>query len=260
MAKEKKDKTEETMPVEADAAAGEPVEAKADVEPSDDTGKASKKKKGKEAAGDAGPKKSDKKSDKKKDKKEDAPPEPYVPLVPPRMLLLYRDKVVPQMMKEFGWTNANRVPRIEHVTINIGIGEGARDIKQIEASIVDVRTIAGQQPVITRARKSAAQYKLRAGMPLGLMLTLRGRRMYHFLDKLFNLALPRVRDFQGLNPNSFDGRGNFTMGLKEQLVFPEIDYDKVSRVRGMDITIVTSARNDVEAAHLLKGLGCPLRS
>jgi len=184
---------------------------------------------------------------------------PAGPLAPPRMLVLYREKVVPQMMKEFGWTNPNRVPRVEKVVINIGIGEGSRDIKLIEAAHEDLKVITGQHALTTRARKSVAQYKLRAGMPIGLMVTLRGRRMYHFLDKLFNLALPRVRDFQGLNPNSFDGRGSFTMGLKEQLVFPEIDYDKVAKVRGMDITIVTSADNDVEAAGLLRGLGCPLR-
>ena len=123
-----------------------------------------------------------------------------------------------------------------------------------------MRVITGQQPVMTRARQSVAQYKIRAGMPVGLKVVLRGRRMYHFLDKLFNIALPRVRDFQGLNPNSFDGRGNFTMGLKEQLVFPEIDYDKVTKVRGMDITIATTARNDVEAVQLLRELGCPLRT
>ncbi len=184
----------------------------------------------------------------------------FVPLTPPRALILYREKVVPQMMKEFGWNNRNRVPKIEKIIINIGIGDGARDIKLIESSVEDLRIITGQQPVITRARKSVAQYKIRTGMPVGLAVTLRGRRMYHFVDKLFNLALPRVRDFQGLNPNSFDGRGNFTMGLREQLVFPEIDYDKVSKVRGMDITIVTSARNDVEAASLLRGMGCPLRA
>lgn len=205
-----------------------------------------------------GAEKKGKASKKKGDAKEEI--EPSGPLVTPRMLVLFREKVVPQMMKEFGWANPNRVPKIEKVVINIGIGEGSRDIKLIEASTEDVRVITGQQPMITRARKSVAQYKLRTGMPVGLAVTLRGRRMYHFLDKLFNLALPRVRDFQGLNPNSFDGRGNFTMGLKEQLVFPEIDYDKVVKVRGMDISIITSARNDVEAASLLRGLGCPLRS
>jgi large subunit ribosomal protein L5 len=204
-------------------------------------------------------KKGEKKDAKKKGEEEKKEPEPFVPLTTPRMLSMYREKLVPQMMKEFSWNNPNRVPRLEKVIINIGIGEGSRDIKLIEASLEDVRVITGQQPVMTRARKSVAQYKLRTGMPVGLMVTLRGRRMYHFLDKLFNLALPRVRDFQGLNPNAFDGRGNFTMGLKEQLVFPEIDYDKVSKVRGMDITIVTTARNDVEAAQLLRGLGCPLR-
>jgi large subunit ribosomal protein L5 len=288
MAEEKKEKTEETKPEEAEAAE-EKAEAKAEDKPKAEARKASKKKAkdespkaegekpegekgekkkardesskadGKKPEGEKGEKKGKKKADAKKDKEEKAEPKPFVQLTPPRMLMLFREKVIPQMLKEFSWSNPNRVPRIDHVTINIGIGEGSRDIKQIEASIEDIRVITGQQPVITRARKSVAQYKLRAGMPVGLKVTLRGRRMWHFLDKLFNLAMPRVRDFQGLNPNSFDGRGNFTMGLKEQLVFPEIDYDKVARVRGMDITIVTSARNDVEAAHLLRGLGCPLR-
>jgi len=246
---------------EAKDKAGKPAKKKADKAPkaekADKAEKSGKKSEAKQK-GEKG-EKGKKKDAKKKGEKEKKEPKPFVPLTTPRMLLMYREKLVPQMMKEFSWNNPNRVPRLEKVIINIGIGEGSRDIKLIEASLEDVRVITGQQPVMTRARKSVAQYKLRAGMPVGLMVTLRGRRMYHFLDKLFNLALPRVRDFQGLNPNAFDGRGNFTMGLKEQLVFPEIDYDKVSKVRGMDITIVTTARNDVEAAQLLRGLGCPLR-
>jgi large subunit ribosomal protein L5 len=252
--KEEKKSEEESKPAEAEEVAAEAKpEAKAKKP-------AEKKTTGKTTAKKKAPKKA--KADKVEAEAEprDGDGKAFVPPSSPRMLVMYREKVIPQMMKEFGWGNPNRVPDVEMVIINIGIGEGARDIKQIEASIEDIRVITGQQPVITRARKSVAQYKLRAGMPIGLKVTLRGRRMYHFLDKLFNLALPRVRDFQGLNPNSFDGRGNFTLGLKEQLVFPEIDYDKVARVRGMDITIITSARNDIEAAHLLRALGCPLRS
>ncbi len=262
MAEEKEKQNKEENAPEAEKAA-ESKDVKAEAK--DKAEKPAKKKadkaekSGKKSEAKKKGEKGEKKGAKKKAKEEKKEPKPFVPLTTPRMLSMYREKLVPQMMKEFSWSNPNRVPRLEKVIINIGIGEGSRDIKLIEASLEDVRVITGQQPVMTRARKSVAQYKLRAGMPVGLMVTLRGRRMYHFLDKLFNLALPRVRDFQGLNPNAFDGRGNFTMGLKEQLVFPEIDYDKVSKVRGMDITIVTTARNDIEAAQLLRGLGCPLR-
>jgi large subunit ribosomal protein L5 len=141
----------------------------------------------------------------------------------------------------------------------MGVGEGARDIKVLEAAIKDLEIITGQKPNMTRAKTSQAAYKIRTGMPVGTAVTLRGNRMYEFLDKLFNLALPRVRDFQGLNPNSFDGSGNFTFGIREQLVFPEIDYDEIDRVRGMDITIVTTAGNDLHASALLRELGCPFR-
>ncbi|HEX9744367.1 MAG TPA: 50S ribosomal protein L5 [bacterium] len=172
---------------------------------------------------------------------------------------MWREEVIPSMLKEFGLGNVHEVPRIEKVVVNLGVGEGSRDIKVLEAAMKDLTIITGQKPVMTRARKSVAQYKLRAGMPVGTFVTLRGNRMYEFLDRLFNLALPRVRDFQGLNPNSFDGTGNYTFGIVEQLVFPEIDYDEIDRIRGMDITIVTSARNDAHAQALLKGLGCPFR-
>ncbi|HDS31016.1 MAG TPA: 50S ribosomal protein L5 [Firmicutes bacterium] len=177
-----------------------------------------------------------------------------------RLLSRYRDEVAPSLMREFGWTNTFQVPRLEKVIISMGVGDGSRDIKLIEAAAKDLTIIAGQKPMITKARKSVASYKLRTGMPVGIFVTLRGNRMYEFLDKLFSIALPRVRDFQGINPNSFDGTGNFTMGIREQLVFPEIDYDEIDRVRGMDITIVTTAKNDMHALALLKGLGCPFRA
>lgn len=176
-----------------------------------------------------------------------------------RMRQRMQEIVIPTMKQEFGWTNVHQVPKILKVVVNIGIGEGSKDIKQIESAMEELAAITGQRPVITRARKSVAAYKIREGMPIGTMVTLRGGGMYDFLDKLFNIALPRVRDFQGLNPNAFDTRGNYTMGLREQIVFPEIDYDKITRVRGMDITIVTSARDDVAARRLLELLGLPLR-
>ena len=176
-----------------------------------------------------------------------------------RMRTRLKDIVIPTMMQEFGWTNRHQVPLVSKVVINIGVGDGSKDIKLIESAMEDLAAITGQRPVVTRARKSVAAYKLRAGMPIGTMVTLRGGSMYDFLDKLFNIALPRVRDFQGLNPNGFDTRGNYTMGLREQIVFPEIDYDKVTRVRGMDITIVTTAADDVAARRLLDLLGMPLR-
>lgn len=177
-----------------------------------------------------------------------------------RLLKRYRDEAVPTLMREFGWTNPLQVPRLEKVIISMGVGEGARDIKVLEAAVKDLSIICGQKPVMTRARKSVASYKIRTGMPIGAFVTMRGNRMHEFLDRLFSLALPRVRDFQGLNPNSMDGTGNFTFGIREQLVFPEIDYDEIDRVRGMDITIVTTAKNDMHALALLRELGCPFRT
>lgn len=176
-----------------------------------------------------------------------------------RMRGRYKDQVVPAMMQEFGWTNTLQVPKLQKVVINIGIGDGSKDIKQIENAMEDLAAITGQRPVITRAKKSVAAYKIRTGMPIGTMVTLRGGAMYDFLDKLFNVALPRVRDFQGLPANAFDTRGNYTLGVREQIVFPEIEYDKVSRIRGMDITIVTTAQDDVAARRLLELLGMPMR-
>lgn len=177
-----------------------------------------------------------------------------------RLRKQYLEEIIPAMMAEFGFKNRHQVPAIEKVVINLGVGEGSRDIKVLESAMKDLTVITGQKPMMSRARKSVAQYKLREGMPVGTFVTLRGNRMYEFLDRLFNLALPRVRDFQGLNPNAFDGTGNYTFGIQEQLVFPEIDYDDIDRVRGMDITIVTTAKNDVHAQALLRNLGCPFRT
>jgi len=176
-----------------------------------------------------------------------------------RLWKRYREEIVPALMKELGLGNPWEAPRLEKVVINMGVGDGAKDIKILESAIKDLTIITGQKPIMTRTRMSQAAYKIRTGMPVGTCVTLRGNRMYEFLDKLFSIALPRVRDFQGLNPNAFDGSGNFTFGIKEQLVFPEIDYDEIDRVRGMDITIVTTARNDKHAQSLLRELGCPFR-
>lgn len=177
-----------------------------------------------------------------------------------RMRQRMQEVVIPTMKQEFGWTNVHQVPKILKVVVNIGIGEGSKDIKQIESAMEELAAITGQRPVITRARKSVAAYKIREGMPIGTMVTLRGGGMYDFLDKLFNIALPRVRDFQGLNPNAFDTRGNYTMGLREQIVFPEIDYDKIDSIRGMDIVIVTTAKTKEEGLALLKGFDMPFQT
>jgi len=172
----------------------------------------------------------------------------------------YRREVVPAMMARFGYRNVMEVPRLEKVVINMGVGEAVQDPKQLDAAVADLTAISGQKPVVTRARRSIAAFKLRKGMAIGAKVTLRGDRMYHFLDKLINVALPRIRDFRGVSPDSFDGRGNYSLGIREQLIFPEIRYDKVDRVRGMDITIATTARTDEEAAELLRLLGMPFRT
>ncbi|WP_324668442.1 50S ribosomal protein L5 [Geochorda subterranea] len=172
----------------------------------------------------------------------------------------YRREVVPAMMARFGYRNVMEVPRLAKVVINMGVGEAVQDPKQLDAAVADLTAISGQKPVVTRARRSIAAFKLRKGMPIGAKVTLRGDRMYHFLDKLINVALPRIRDFRGVSPDSFDGRGNYSLGIREQLIFPEIRYDKVDRVRGMDITIATTARTDEEAAELLRLLGMPFRN
>jgi large subunit ribosomal protein L5 len=179
--------------------------------------------------------------------------------IPPRIRQRFREAVVPAMMKERGYANPFQVPRLEKVVINMGVGEGKENAKVLDFATADLQAIAGQKPVITRAKKSIANFKLRENVPIGCKVTLRGPRMYEFLDRLVNVALPRVRDFKGVPPKGFDGRGNYNMGLKEQIIFPEIVYDKVDKVRGMDITMVTTARTDEEAKALLTHLGVPFR-
>jgi large subunit ribosomal protein L5 len=175
----------------------------------------------------------------------------------PRLKVRYREQVVPALMRELGLANPMQVPRLEKVTLNMGVGDALKDGRMLEAAVDDLATITGQRPVVTRARKSIAGFKLREGMSIGAKVTLRGDRMWEFVDRLVSIAIPRIRDFRGLNPNAFDGHGNFTLGLTEQLIFPEVDYDKVVKVRGMDITIVTTARNDEEGRALLVALGFP---
>ena len=171
----------------------------------------------------------------------------------------YQKEVVPALQREFNYRNPMQVPAVNKVVINIGMGEAIQNAKAMDAAIADLATITGQRPVITRAKRSVAAFKLREGMQIGCMVTLRGERMYQFLDKLMNVALPRLRDFQGISPEAFDGRGNYTLGLREQLVFPEIDYDKVDKVRGMEVSIVTTARTDEEGRRLLGLMGMPFR-
>ena len=169
----------------------------------------------------------------------------------------YTSEVAKAMMEKFGYKNVMEIPKIEKVVLNMGIGEAVANPKVIDSAVADMTLISGQKPVVTRAKKSVAAFKIRAGMPIGAKVTLRGERMYYFLDKLFNVALARVRDFRGVSPKSFDGRGNYTMGIKEQLIFPEIEYDKVDKIRGMDIIVVTTAKTDEEARELLKLMGMP---
>jgi len=174
-----------------------------------------------------------------------------------RMKDRYLNEITPALMQKFNYTTVMQVPKVEKVVINMGIGEAVGNSKILDVAVDELQRIAGQKPVITRAKKSIAGFKLREGMPIGAKVTLRGERMYHFLDKLFNVSLPRVRDFRGVSNKAFDGRGNYTLGLKEQLIFPEIEYDKVDKIRGMDIVIVTTARSDEEARELLTQLGMP---
>ena len=174
-----------------------------------------------------------------------------------RLKEFYTSEVAPALMKKFGYKSPMQIPRFDKIVINVGAGEAKDNAKAIDAIMADLATITGQKPVPTYAKKSVANFKLRKGMKIGVKVTLRGERMYEFMDRLFNVALPRVRDFKGINPNAFDGRGNYSLGLKEQLIFPEIDYDKVDKVRGMDIVFVTTAPNDEEAKELLKLMGAP---
>ena len=177
----------------------------------------------------------------------------------PRLKDKYFNEVVPALMDKFGYKNIMEVPRVAKVVLNMGVGEAKENPKALEAAVNDMTVISGQKPVVTKAKKSVAAFKIRTGMPIGCKVTLRGDRMYEFLDKLFNIALPRVRDFRGVSPNSFDGRGNYALGIKEQLVFPEIDYDKVDKIRGLDVIVVTTAKTDEEARELLRLMGMPFR-
>ena len=185
--------------------------------------------------------------------------EPSAPAIPPRLKLRYRAEIVPALVEEFALQNVMQVPTVTKVIVNMGVGEAARDSKLIEGAIRDLATITGQKPQVTKARKSIAQFKLREGMPIGAHVTLRGDRMWEFLDRLVSVALPRIRDFRGLSPRQFDGRGNYTFGLNEQSMFHEIDQDSIDRVRGMDITVVTSAINDDQGRALLRQLGFPFK-
>ncbi|KUO49461.1 MAG: 50S ribosomal protein L5 [Sphingomonadales bacterium BRH_c42] len=175
----------------------------------------------------------------------------------PRLKQMYEDQIVKAMTEKFGYTNRLQVPRLDKITLNMGVGEGSQDKKKVQTAADEMALIAGQKPVITKAKKSIAQFKLREGMPIGCKVTLRRERMYEFLDRLVTIAMPRVRDFRGLNPKSFDGRGNYAMGLKEQIVFPEISYDRIEKVRGMDIIVTTTAKTDEEARELLRLFGFP---
>lgn len=171
----------------------------------------------------------------------------------------YQEKIVPKLMEQFGYTNIHQVPKIQKVTVNRGLGEASQNAKSLEASLNELALITGQKPVVTRAKKAIAGFKIRQGMPIGVMVTLRSERMYAFLDRLMNLALPRIRDFRGVSPKSFDGRGNYNLGLREQLIFPEIEYDKIDQIRGMDVAITTTAQSDEEGRALLREMGMPFR-
>lgn len=177
----------------------------------------------------------------------------------PRMKDKYREEIVPALLKDFGYSNVNQVPRISKVVVNVGLGEALQNAKALERASGDIATITGQQPVITKAKKAIAVFRLREGNPVGVKVTLRGTRMWDFLDRLLNISLARQRDFRGVSPDSFDGRGNYTLGLAEQLVWPEIEYDKIDKVRGMEISIVTTAQNDEEGRRLLDLMGMPFK-
>jgi large subunit ribosomal protein L5 len=195
-------------------------------------------------------------------KKAVAPPiesGPRQPAPPARLALQYRDKIVPDLMKKFGYTTVMQVPRIKKIVINMGVGESVNDKKVLDFAVGDMTRIAGQKPVVTKTRKSIANFKVRAGYPVGCMVTLRGARMYEFLDRLVNIAIPRIRDFRGVSNRAFDGRGSYSLGVKEQIIFPEIEYDKIDAIRGLDIAINTTARNDDEARALLTAFRFPFR-
>jgi large subunit ribosomal protein L5 len=177
----------------------------------------------------------------------------------PRLKETYQEQVLPALQQELGYDNVMRVPRLEKIVVNVGLGEALQNAKALDATVEDIMIITGQRPIVTRARKSIANFKLREGNPVGVKVTLRGDRMWNFLDRLCNIALPRQRDFRGISPEAFDGRGNYSLGLREQLAFPEMDYDKIDKIRGMEITIVTTAETDEEGFHLLRHLGVPFK-
>ncbi len=176
-----------------------------------------------------------------------------------RLKNMYVEAIVPKLREQFQYTNIHQVPKLVKVTVNRGLGEAAQNAKSLEASLNEIALVTGQKPVVTRAKKAIAGFKIRQGMPVGLVVTLRGDRMYSFVDRLISLALPRIRDFRGVSPKSFDGRGNYTLGVREQLIFPEVEYDRVDQIRGMDISIITTAKTDEEGRALLKELGMPFR-
>jgi large subunit ribosomal protein L5 len=174
-----------------------------------------------------------------------------------RLKAKYREEVVPELMKEFGYSNVMQAPKLDKIVVNVGLGEAISNAKALESAVADISAITGQRPVVTRAKKSIAAFKLRAGMPVGATVTLRGARMYEFLDRMVAITLPRIRDFRGVSPNSFDGRGNYTLGFQEQLAFPEIEYDRIDRTRGLEVSLVTTAKTDEEGRRLLALLGMP---
>jgi large subunit ribosomal protein L5 len=187
------------------------------------------------------------------------PSAPEMPAPPPRLGVYYREKVVPDLMQKFGYKTVMQVPRLKKITINMGVGETTTDKKILDNAVADMAKIAGQKPVVTKSRRSIANFKIRAGFPVGCMVTLRGARMYEFLDRLVNIAMPRIRDFRGVSNRAFDGRGNYSLGFKEQIIFPEIDYDKIDTLRGMNISITTSAKTDDEARALLAAFRFPFK-
>jgi large subunit ribosomal protein L5 len=193
------------------------------------------------------------------EKPAEKPARPALPVPPARLAAHYREKVVPELVKKFGYKTTMQVPRIRKITINMGVGETVGDKKVLDNAVADMAKIAGQKPVITKARRSIANFKLRAGFPIGCMVTLRGARMYEFLDRLVNIAIPRIRDFRGVSNRAFDGRGNYSLGVKEQIIFPEIEYDKIDALRGMNIAITTTAKSDDEARALLAAFRFPFK-
>jgi len=201
----------------------------------------------------------DKDKKKKKGQADTPPAAEQVPAPPPRLRAYYRETVRPKLAQEFGFDNPHRLPRLEKIVINVGLGEATKNAKLLDTTVDELAAIAGQKPVVTRAKKAISNFSLRQGMPVGVRVTLRGARMFEFLDRFINVAVPRIRDFRGFPTNSFDGRGNYTLGIKEQMIFPEIDYDKVEKIHGMDITFVTTAGRDDLGMALLREMGMPFR-